>query len=237
MWYVIHEHYAPVTLTLEQAVLVGPHDPLIIDFSQSMSPSSFDGKIALSPDIAVNIQWKMLDTQLVLTPKTAWPLATKFSLFIGQGETRYFAKNSLVSFRVTTPVYPTIAEVFPAAGAQDILLGIEDPLQMCIRDRASMKTKKTFDLKKGVDFIGVTCVFYCHDGKGNLLMHKRSSQCRDEHGRWDPGSGSMEHGETFLQTVRREIKEEYCVTPKNVQFWAVNNSLRWNGKMLSLIHI
>lgn len=94
-----------------------------------------------------------------------------------------------------------------------------------------MKTKKTFDLKKGVDFIGVTCVFYCHDGKGNLLMHKRSSQCRDEHGRWDPGSGSMEHGETFLQTVRREIKEEYCVTPKNVQFWAVNNSLRWNGKM------
>lgn len=130
VWYVIHEHYAPVTLTLEQAVLVGPHDPLIIDFSQSMSPSSFDGKIALSPDIAVNIQWKMLDTQLVLTPKTAWPLATKFSLFIGQGETRYFAKNSLVSFRVTTPVYPTIAEVFPAAGAQDILLGIEDPLRV-----------------------------------------------------------------------------------------------------------
>lgn len=90
--------------------------------------------------------------------------------------------------------------------------------------------KKTFDLKKGVDFIGVTCVFYCHDGKGNLLMHKRSKNCRDEHGRWDPGSGSMEFGETFLQTAKREIQEEYGVTPKNLKFWAVNNALRWHGR-------
>ena len=32
--------------------------------------------------------------------------------------------------------------------------------------------KKAFDLRKGVDFIGVTCVFYCHDGQGNLLLPK-----------------------------------------------------------------
>lgn len=91
--------------------------------------------------------------------------------------------------------------------------------------------EKSFDLQKGVDFIGVTCVFYCHDGKGNLLMNKRSRNCRDEHGRWDPGSGSMEFGETLHQTVKREIREEYCVTPKNIKLWAVNNALRFNGKI------
>lgn len=90
--------------------------------------------------------------------------------------------------------------------------------------------KKSFDLRKGVDFIGVTCVFYCHDGKGNLLMNKRSKNCRDEQGRWDPGAGSMEHGETFLEAVQREIKEEYCVMPKKIRFWGVNNVLRQNGK-------
>ena len=90
--------------------------------------------------------------------------------------------------------------------------------------------KQSFDLRKGVDFIGVTCVFYCHDGHGNLLMHKRSKNCRDEQGRWDPGSGSMEFGETFLQTAKREIQEEYGVTPKNLKLWAVNNALRWHGK-------
>jgi len=90
--------------------------------------------------------------------------------------------------------------------------------------------KQSFDLKKGVDFIGVTCVFYCHDGKGNLLMHKRSKNCRDEQGRWDPGAGSMEFGETFFETAKREINEEYSVIPKNVQFWGASNVLRLNGK-------
>ena len=89
--------------------------------------------------------------------------------------------------------------------------------------------KKSFDLKKGVDFIGLTCVFFCHDGDGNLLMHKRSKNCRDEIGRWDTGSGSMEFGETPERAVVREIQEEYSVQPKNLQFCGVRNVLRMNG--------
>ncbi len=82
-----------------------------------------------------------------------------------------------------------------------------------------------------MDYIGVTCVFFCHDGRGRLLMHKRSKKCRDEIGRWDCGSGSMEFGETFEGTVRREIKEEYCVITKKLTFCGVHNVLRRNGKL------
>lgn len=60
-------------------------------------------------------------------------------------------------------------------------------------------------------------------------MHKRSSNCRDEIGRWDTGSGSMEFGETPEQAVTREIMEEYCVQPKKLQFCGVRNALRKNG--------
>lgn len=91
--------------------------------------------------------------------------------------------------------------------------------------------KKSFDLRKGVDFIGVTTVFFCHDGKGNLLMHRRSQKCRDEQGKWDTGCGSMEFGETFEQTVKREIKEEYRVVPKELKQIGVFNVLRMNGKV------
>ncbi len=90
--------------------------------------------------------------------------------------------------------------------------------------------KKSFDLKKGVDFIGVTASFYCHDGKGNFLMHKRSKNCRDEIGRWDAGSGSMEFGETPEEAAIREIGEEYCVKPKKLHLCGVRNVLRMNGK-------
>jgi ADP-ribose pyrophosphatase YjhB (NUDIX family) len=65
-------------------------------------------------------------------------------------------------------------------------------------------------MKKGIDYIGVTVCFYCHDGKGNLLLQKRSHKCRDEQGMWDCGGGSMRFGETFEEAARREIKEEYC---------------------------
>jgi ADP-ribose pyrophosphatase YjhB (NUDIX family) len=64
-------------------------------------------------------------------------------------------------------------------------------------------------MKIGFDFIGVTTPFYCHDGKGNLLMHKRTIKCRDEHGRWDTGSGKMEFEISLEENVLKEVMEEY----------------------------
>lgn len=88
-------------------------------------------------------------------------------------------------------------------------------------------------MKKGIDYIGVTVCFYCHDGKGNLLLQKRSKNCRDEQGRWDCGGGSMKFGETFEETVLREIREEYCSTPKQMDFAGVSNVVRSDGQTKS----
>ena len=85
-------------------------------------------------------------------------------------------------------------------------------------------------MKQGIDYIGITCVFYCHDGKGNLLLHKRSQKCRDEKGRWDCGGGAMKFGETFEQTVRREVQEEYKSKIKKLKFVGINNVIRKNEK-------
>ncbi len=85
-------------------------------------------------------------------------------------------------------------------------------------------------MKRGVDHIGVACVFICHDGQGNILMHKRSMNCRDEQGVWDCGAGSMEFGETFEETVRRELMEEYHVVPLDLHQLYVKNTLRENGE-------
>ncbi len=63
---------------------------------------------------------------------------------------------------------------------------------------------------KGVDFTGVSVVYFCHDGHGNFVMAKRSKNARDENGRWDIGAGGVEFGQTIEETLRKEIKEEYC---------------------------
>lgn len=64
-------------------------------------------------------------------------------------------------------------------------------------------------MNPGIDYVGITTVFFCHDGKGNFLFHKRSNKCRDEHGRWDLGSGKLEHGLTLRENVLKEVLEEY----------------------------
>jgi len=65
-------------------------------------------------------------------------------------------------------------------------------------------------MKKGVDFIGVTVSYLCHDGQGNVLLSKRGANARDEHGRWDNGGGGIEFGDTVEATLSKEIQEEYC---------------------------
>lgn len=65
-------------------------------------------------------------------------------------------------------------------------------------------------MRKGIDCIGVSVVFACHDGKGNYLLSKRSPACRDEVGTWDPGGGSIELHDSVEETLRKEIAEEYC---------------------------
>jgi hypothetical protein len=53
-------------------------------------------------------------------------------------------------------------------------------------------------MKKGIDCIGNTVVFACHDGQGNYLLSKRSTACRDEHGTWDQGGGGIELHDTVI---------------------------------------
>lgn len=73
-------------------------------------------------------------------------------------------------------------------------------------------------MKKGIDYTGVTIVFACHDGKGNYLFSKRSENCRDEQGLWDPGGGGLEFGDAVIGTLQKEIKEEYCAEVLDYEF-------------------
>lgn len=73
-------------------------------------------------------------------------------------------------------------------------------------------------MQKGIDSIGVTVVYFCHDGKGKFVMAKRSNQARDEQGKWDIGGGAIELHDTVEDTLRKEILEEYCTEVLSFEF-------------------
>lgn len=81
-------------------------------------------------------------------------------------------------------------------------------------------------MKAGVDYIGVCVTFFCHNGRGKWLLHKRSQNCRDEQGCWDFGGGQLEFGEDVEDGVLREIAEEYgCIGTISARL-PVDNALR-----------
>ena len=84
---------------------------------------------------------------------------------------------------------------------------------------------------KGIDYPGVSIVYFCHDGKGNFVMAKRSRNTRDEHDKWDIGGGGLEFGEKVEENLKKEIKEEYCTNVIEYEFLGYNDVHRaHNGK-------
>jgi 8-oxo-dGTP diphosphatase len=63
--------------------------------------------------------------------------------------------------------------------------------------------------KIGFDYVGITTPFYCVDDQGRILMHQRTAQSRDEHGRWDTGAGKLELELSLEENVVQEVLEEY----------------------------
>ncbi len=81
-------------------------------------------------------------------------------------------------------------------------------------------------MKKGIDYVGVSVNYFCHDGKGRFLMQKRSHNCRDEWDKWDTGGGGVEVGDTLEETLRKEIKEEYCTDVLGFEFLGYGDVFR-----------
>ncbi len=83
----------------------------------------------------------------------------------------------------------------------------------------------------GVDYTGISTLFYCNDGKGNFLFQKRSNKTRDEHGRWEVGGGKLEFGLSPEENVLKELLEEYgCAGSIQEQLPPYSMVREWNGK-------
>ena len=72
--------------------------------------------------------------------------------------------------------------------------------------------------KKGLDYTGITVIFWCHDGNGKYVLAKRSQQARDEQGRWDCGGGGLEFNDQVLERLKTEVREEYGAEALAVEF-------------------
>ncbi len=82
----------------------------------------------------------------------------------------------------------------------------------------------------------VSCVFVCHNDRGRVLLARRGAGARDEPGSWDTGAGALEHGESFADAVRREVREEYTAEALDVETIGVRNVLRGCSHWVAVVN-
>jgi ADP-ribose pyrophosphatase YjhB (NUDIX family) len=87
-------------------------------------------------------------------------------------------------------------------------------------------TSDKVDLRRGIDHIGVSVCAVIYDEGGRILLMKRGKGARDEHGRWDICGGALEFGESIDEAVRREVKEELCAEPTDIEFVGIYDAHR-----------
>ncbi len=95
--------------------------------------------------------------------------------------------------------------------------------------KVAIADEKT-DSRRGIDHIGVGVCSVVHDGKGRILLMKRGPKARDEQGRWDICGGAIEFGESIDEAIRRELQEELCAEPLEIDFLAAYDAHRTHNK-------
>src|SRR4026208_833415 len=61
----------------------------------------------------------------------------------------------------------------------------------------------------GRDYIGVGVGAMVFNQEGKVFLAKRGPQAKNECGCWEFPGGSVEFGETLVDAIRREFREEY----------------------------
>lgn len=74
--------------------------------------------------------------------------------------------------------------------------------------------------------MGVTTSFLCYNSAGEFVMAKRGKNARDEQGTWDQGGGGLKWGYTALETVEREVLEEYGAHAQKIDFLGYRDVFR-----------
>ncbi|HEX7586456.1 MAG TPA: Ig-like domain-containing protein, partial [Patescibacteria group bacterium] len=133
-------------ISLEKSGEISPDSPIVINFSAPAVPGSYDGKIKINPGINARLEWTDSNRSLKITPEKFWKLETEYAIYLESGKSKFFMDIDPIGFKFSTVSYPQVANFYPAAGAKDIILDIEDPIKIDFT-----KSTKDFFIRFDID--------------------------------------------------------------------------------------
>jgi mutator protein MutT len=81
------------------------------------------------------------------------------------------------------------------------------------------------DLRHGEDFVGIGCGALIVNNKNEVLLLKRGNKSRNNAGFWSQPGGRVDYGETVIEAIKREVREEVGVEIILLKFLCYSNQI------------
>ena len=112
---------------MEKNSEISPKDSIIVNFSNPIIPNYLGWKVEVSPKTNFSYRLENKNRRLIISPNEYWLPESEYEISI-------LGRNFLLAsigktFQFKTISYPALVEFYPAEGAKDVLLDIEDPIK------------------------------------------------------------------------------------------------------------
>jgi lipoprotein-anchoring transpeptidase ErfK/SrfK len=129
--------FSDTNVAMRKITDVGFQEPVIIDFSVPVQVKYWNTSIKIIPAVKYGLRWEESDKKLTIIPDDFWKPDTEYKVLLPEGKNALYSDISLRTFYFTTRKYPEVASVIPNNGAEDSLIGIEDPIRIDFKKSVS----------------------------------------------------------------------------------------------------
>lgn len=116
------------SISPEKTAAILPDEPVIINFSEPVFTESICGNISITPLEPVKLNWENGNRRLVIFPQKFWKIGAEYKITVPEGRSIMLTKTPKTEVVFSTIRYPEISRAFPASGASNVVLDIEDPI-------------------------------------------------------------------------------------------------------------
>jgi hypothetical protein len=132
----IYPQFFATEISFGKTAAVLPDEPIIINFSQAVFTDKISENISITPAEPMMLNWENGNRRLAISAPGRWKIGTDYKITIPDGRSVMLTKFSGKEVFFSTIKYPEISQVFPADGASNIILDIEDPIIINFKESA-----------------------------------------------------------------------------------------------------
>ena len=115
---------------------IGLRDPVVLSFSVPVDGEKYVSETRLEPFKKAKIKYEGVTQTLAITPLEDWDPETEYRLILPEAKNKYWAKVKSQEFIFHTLDFPLVEKIFPLDNAEDILLDMESPISVQLKEPA-----------------------------------------------------------------------------------------------------